>query len=363
VTSRLLCASLLALALASPAGAKALIEMGWDEANPAFLAKHMAQIEAQPFDGLVYVVGGARGGTSGPTPGAFTWKAWGNRRWTEAELASEIRTLESLHWTRYRHNFLRINATPGNVDWFEDYSTILANLTLAASIARRAGSRGILIDPEAYESPMFEYPKQKGHAKRKFADYAAQTRRRGAEVMRALEKGYPGLTVFLTIAGTHADIQRRGDQIQFDRGQYGLLPAFVEGLVDGASSSAKIVDGMGGAYPVRKDAEVDNYFSAHDVFAASVPNSAKYRKTVSRGLGIWMDFDWRNKGWNVDNPNANYRSPEALRKTLVRALSKVDEYVWLYCEIPRWWNESGKREKLPDAYVQAVRDARKGLLP
>ena len=363
MTSRILLVLFLALALAPEAGAKALIEMGWDEPNPAFLKRHLAQVEAQPFDGLVYHVGGDRGGEARGLTGAFTWKAWGNRRWTEAELASDIRTLESLRWTKFRHNFLRVNATPGNVDWFDDYSTVLSNLTLAATIARRAGSRGVLIDPESYENPMFEYPKQKGRAKRKYADYAAQARRRGAEVMRAFEKGYPGLTVFLTIAGTHADIQRRGDRIEFDKGHYGLLPAFMQGLVDGASASAKIVDGMGGAYPVRKVSEVDNYFSAHDVFAAAQPNAAKYRKTVSRAMGIWMDFDWRNRGWNTDDPDENYRSPEALRRTLSHALGKVDEYVWLYSEKPRWWSESGKRSNLPDAYVQAVREARKGHAP
>jgi len=353
----------LALALASPAGAKALIEMGWDEPNPAFLAKNLAQVEAQPFDGLVYHVGGDRGGPNRGLTGAFTWEAWGNRRWSEAELASEIRTLQSLHWTKFHHNFLRVNTTPGNVDWFDDYSTVLANLTLAASIAKRAGSRGIMLDTESYEAAMFAYPKQKGIAKRKYADYAAQVRRRGAEVMRALEKGYPGLTLFLTLGGTHADIQRRGDRIQFDKGGYGLLPAFMEGLVDGASASAKIVDGMEGAYPVRKASEVDNYFASHDLYAASLPNAAKYRKTVSRSLGLWLDFDWRTRGWHTDDPDANYRPPEALRKTLQQAFSKVDEYVWLYGEQPRWWTDSGKRSKLPDAYVQAVRDARKGYAP
>ena len=87
--SRLLCASLLALALASPAGAKALIEMGWDEANPAFMAKHMAQIEAQPFDGLVYVVGGARGGTSGGTELTIAGTNFSNRWSTETPCPRE----------------------------------------------------------------------------------------------------------------------------------------------------------------------------------------------------------------------------------------------------------------------------------
>jgi len=354
------CLLLLALA-ATEAGAKSLIEMGWDEPDPAFMRKHLAQIEAQPFDGLVYHVGGDRGGDAAGLTGAFTWKAWGRRRWSEAELADDLRDLQAIRWTKFRHNFLRVNMTPADIDWFEDYSTVLANLTLAASVAKRAGSKGIVLDPESYEGQPFAYPKQKG--KRPFKEVQAQARRRGAEVMRAFEKGYPGLTLFLTLGATHADIQRRGDGIQFDKGKYGLLPAFVEGLVDGASSSATIVDGMEGSYPVRTNAEVENYFKQHEIYADAMKEPSKYRKTVSRGMGLWFDFDWRAKGWNANKPEANYRTPEGLRKALRRALELTDEYVWLYGEKPRWWTSKGGREELPEAYVEAVRDARKGLAP
>jgi hypothetical protein len=354
------CLLLLALA-ATEAGAKSLIEMGWDEPDPAFMRAHLAQIEAQPFDGLVYHVGGDRGGSDKGLTGAFTWQAWGRRRWSEAELQADLRDLQAIRWTKFHHNFLRLNVTPGDIGWFDDYGAVLANATLAASIARRAGSRGILLDTETYEGALFAYPKQKG--KRSFKETQDQVRRRGAEVMRAYEKGYPGLTLFLTLGATHADIQRRGDHIQFDKGAYGLLPVFVEGLVAGASASAKIVDGLEGAYPVRKASEVENYFAAHDLYAPTARDPAKYRKSVSRSLGIWLDFDWRNRKWDDVKPESNYRTPEALRKSLRRALELSDEYVWLYGETPRWWTAKGGRAKLPDAYVEAVRDAREGLAP
>ena len=354
---------LVAAFTATEASAKSLIEMGWDIPNPAFMRAHLAQIEAQPFDGLVYHVGGDRGGNARGLTGAFTWKAWGRRRWTEAELADDLRDLQAIRWTRFRHNFLRLNMTPADIDWFEDYSSILANVMLAASVAKRAGSKGILFDTESYEGQAFAYPKQKGHPKRSFREYQDQARRRGAEVMRAFEKGYPGITLFLTMGATHADIQRRGGGIQFDKGTYGLLPAFVEGLVDGASASATIVDGMEGSYPVRTNAEVENYFRQHDIFAASAKDPAKYRKTVSRAMGLWFDFDWRDRGWNPDKPETNYRTPDGLEKALRRALELTDEYVWLYGESPRWWTAEGGRARLPEAYVEAVRDARKGLAP
>jgi hypothetical protein len=355
--------ALLAALCAGEAGAKSLIEMGWDEPDPAFMRAHVAEMEAQPFDGTVYHVGGDRGGGARGLTGAFSWQVWGRRRWTEAELAGDVRDLQAIRWTRFRHNFLRINTTPGNVDWFDDYSPVLANLTLAASIARRAGSKGVLIDTESYGDSIFAYRKQRGRGRTSFARYSEQARKRGAEVMRALEAGYPGLTVFLTLGGTHADIIRRGDRVSYEKGYYGLLPAFVDGMVDGASASATIVDGLEGAFPVRTIAQVDHEFSAHDIYRARVRDPEKYGRTVSRSIAIWMDFDWRNRPWRTDDLRANYRSPEALRTVLARALAKADDYVWLYSEKAKWWTGRGGRENLPDAYVQAVRDARKGLIP
>jgi hypothetical protein len=354
---------LLAGSAASEAKTKYLIEMGWDEPDPSFMRRHLAQMEAAPFDGVVYHVGGDRGGANRGLTGAFTWQAWGRRTFRESELASDIRDLEATRFVRLRRNFLRVNVTPGNVDWFDDYAPILANLRLAAGIARRAGSTGILLDTETNAGAIFSYPKQHGRDRRNFALYAAQARKRGAEVMRALEAGYPGLTVFLTLAGTHADIQRRGDRIAFDRGAYGLLPSFVDGMVEAASSSATIVDGMEAAYQVRRPAEIAPFLTARDHLIAASAQPDKYRRTVSRGIGIWLDFDWRNRGWRDRDPDRNYRSPEALRATLRRALEGADEYVWLYAEQARWWTEKGGRARLPDAYVEAVRAARAGLTP
>ena len=77
-------ASIFAAALviaASPAPGcavtKKLIESGWDEPTPAFMRKHLAQMEATPFDGVVYRVEYPK--PDGST-GNFTWEAWGTRR-------------------------------------------------------------------------------------------------------------------------------------------------------------------------------------------------------------------------------------------------------------------------------------------
>lgn len=358
--SRFVLLVLLAIVGSAPAQAKTkyLIECGWDEPNPAFMRQHLAQIEASPFDGCVYHVGGDMGGGQ---MGAFTWNAWGRKRFPASELAEDLANLRATPFVRFRHNFLRFANSPGDLDWFDDYSSVLANLRLAASVARRGGSKGIFLDTENYKERIFAYPAQRDRKKRSFAAYSAQARRRGGEVMRAMESGYPGITVFLTLAGTHAMIQEWGDLIAPDKGDYGLLPPFVDGMIQAASSSATIVDGMEASFPLRRASEIDIYLESHKWARAKSRNPAKYDRVISRSFSLWLDFDWRKRPWN--DGLQDYRTPDTFRDTIRRALELSDEYVWIYSETPRWWSAEGGRKHLPERWVRAVRDARKGLTP
>src|SRR5438046_10300176 len=70
-----------------------------------------------------------------------------------------------------------------------------------------------------------------------------------------------------------------------------------------------------------------------------------------------MDYDWRRKGWNVEDFAKNHFSPTEFETAVRSALRLSDEYVWIYTEQPRWWT----KEKLPQAYVDALAKARKGV--
>jgi len=243
------------------------------------------------------------------------------------------------------------------VDWFDDFAPILANAELAAMMAKEGKSAGVLFDIEQYNSHPFEYAKQK-HAKEKsFDEYAKQARRRGAEVMKAFQDGYPDLTVFLTFGYSLPHAQAGTDRAKLPTVEYGLLAPFLDGMFDEARGKTKIVDGYEISYGY-KNAD-DFYAAALDM--AQAPLAAdrdKYREHGSLGFGLWMDNDWRKKGWDVNDFSKNYFTPEQFQKSVERALGSADEYVWIYTECPRWWaGPEGKPEKLPPAYVEAVRNA------
>src|SRR5205809_924779 len=95
-------------------------------------AKIRTRLPTATVLGCVYHVSYARAGGPGP----FAWEAWGRRAFTPAELDGARRDLRATRFRRFRYNFLRLNVTPGNLDWFDDYDAVRANARLAASLAR-----------------------------------------------------------------------------------------------------------------------------------------------------------------------------------------------------------------------------------
>jgi hypothetical protein len=334
---------------------KKLIEWGWDEPDTAFLRAHIAEMEKTPFDGCVYHAIART--ASGPVN--LTWHAWGRRAFREEELRQASDDLRSTRLVRFRSSFLRFNVTPAKLDWYDDHQAVLQNARLAARLARLGRSAGIALDTEQYEGRLFDYARQRDAGGRSFADYSAQARRRGRELMEAFEEGYPGLTLLLSFG--HSYVYWLG--FNFNKAPpdnpYGLLAPFVDGLVEGARA-ARIVDGHERSYWFK---EPERFRGAYQLMRDAVPriaaDPASYRRKLSFGFGIWMDYEWRRFGWNTADPRRNYFSPQALYVSARAALETADEYVWIYTEQPRWWSPGGGPVKLPSAYDAALRRARR----
>ena len=79
---------------------------------------------------------------------------------------------------------------------------------------------------------------------------------------------------------------------------------------------------------------------------------------VSLGFGLWMDYDWRKKGWDEKNVSKNYFTPEQFGGSVRHAMKSADEFVWVYTESPKWWTEKGP-EKLPPEYQRVIEAARR----
>ena len=349
------------MAMAPSPTAKKLIEFGWDEPDPRFMREHIREMQASPFDGCVFH---ADYRTAAGDSGSFTWKMWGQRRFTARDLAAAGADLRATNFGRFRENFLRVNVTPGDLDWFKDHSAVMANLELAARLAKQSGGPGILFDIEPYQGKLWDFAVQaRVHPHtpaRTWAVLAVQVRRRGAEAMRALERGYPGLTVFLSLGYSWPLEASRGDVRALDRTDCGLLAPFLDGMISVASERVVLVDGHELSYsyrePARFAAKADSM--RHGALRMTA-QPGRYSQRLSVGFGVWLDNDWRKWGWNTEDPAKNYFTPAAFAVSVQAAFDHADRYVWIYSETPRWWTASGGPRALPAAYDSVLRHIRR----
>lgn len=343
---------------------KKLIEFGGGEPDTAFMRQHIAEMEQTPFDGCVFHINLVRADGSKQ---ASMWQFWGKQSFTEAELKSGLEDLQATPFQRFTHNFLRLNMCPGDVEWFDDFSAILNNARLVASVAYQGKCKGILFDTEAYnqQTEIFDYRRRPDAAERSWDEYAGQARRRGREVMEAFQQGFPDVTVFLTFGHSLAweqSLSWWGGRKPLSECQYGLLAAFLDGMVESAKGNAQLVDGYEHAYGFRN---TSRFAAAYQTMKKGVlpivADPKKYEQVVSFGFGIWLDYKYLFHTWNIQHVKRNFYTPEQFEASVRKALEISDEYVWIYSETPRWWSAEGKPVDLPEAYDTALRRARKGL--
>src|SRR5690349_4547402 len=337
-------------------GRKQLIEFGWDEPGTAFLREHIAELQRTPFDGCVFHADYRR---SDGGKGSFTWECWGTNRFSEADLDGAFADLKATRFGRFRANFLRFNTTPAKLDWFDDYGVVIENARLAARLARAGGCPGLLFDIEQYEGPLFNYRKQRDTRAKSWELYAAQCRLRGRQLMQAFQAGDPDLIVFLTFGYSLPWQQSKAGQLALADCSYGLLAPFLDGMVEAARGHARLVDGHELSYGFKEPLQFEaaRQTMKRDLLPI-VRDPEKYARVFSSAFGIWLDRDWRNKGWDVDDVSKNYFTPETFTTSVRAALQVSDKYVWIYSETPRWWSAEGKPVKLPPAYDDALRRAR-----
>jgi hypothetical protein len=238
----------------------------------------------------------------------------------------------------------------------------VSNARWAARLARAGRCRGILLDTEQYEGTLFDSARQRDAKQRPWADYAAQARRRGREVMTALQEGFPDLTVFLTFGHSLLWRQSNHGKKPLAECRYGLLVPFLDGMVDAARGQTRLVDGHEQSYGYRNAGAFIRAYQAitHDA-AALAADRAAYHRRVSAGFGLWLDYDWRKRGWKTGDLEQNYFSPGRFETSLRAAVEQSDEFVWIYTETPRWWSDQGGAIDLPPAYIATVQRVRHAL--
>jgi hypothetical protein len=179
--------------------------------------------------------------------------------------------------------------------------------------------------------------------------------------MEALQDGFPGLTVLLTFGYSLSWMESEAGKKPLAECGYGLLAPILDGMVEAARGRTRIVDGHELSYGYRDPALFATARrTIKDGLLPMVADRAAYRRTVTAGFGLRLDYDWRHNGWRADRPESNYFTAAGFERAVRAALAASDEYVWIYSETPRWWTASGGPKDLPAEYAAALRRARRG---
>jgi hypothetical protein len=336
---------------------KKLIEYGWDVPTPVFVKQNIKQMEKQPFDGIVMRLKGGKK--------VFLHQPYDPKQFTE-----DLQSLTSTNFTKFTDNFVLMWATPEEGwDWFSDsdWQASEQNIRLFARIARSAGFVGIAFDPEPYGVDPWIYAKLPGDKDKSFEKYWQQVRKRGAQFMQALQQEIPGVKVLSLFQLSkledfldEPDMQERMRQLSAESN--GLLPTFLNGMLDVAQANTTIVDGNEYSYYYAGKQE---FFDAYKLIKERLltfvdeKNRQKYTKQVQVGHALYIDhlFDL---GKPEESRVSHYLNSQQRQKWLEHntyyGLSTSDEYLWCYSEEMNWWQNN-----VPTGVEEAIRSAQQKI--
>jgi hypothetical protein len=332
---------------------KKFIELGWDIPSTAQLREHWREMErTAPFDGVMFRVEAQdEQGTRLSSEAIWDAKPW-KRDW----LKPAQDDLQACRFECFKDNFVRFNATPGNLAWDDDtgWTALAEKAGHCAWLMKQGGGKGLAIDFESYGAAQFRFDPTKGGT---FTNAAKQARRRGAQFVRAVSQEYPDavlLALWLNSINSKAGRSTQPESLLVSS-SYGLLPAFIDGLLDALPPGMILVDGCENGYYM--DSAEAYLQAAHEmrswhgacVHLVSPENRAKYRQQVQAGFGFYLDMYLNAEGNRYYFPPLNGSRLARLQRNLGFAREAADEYVWVYGEQCRWW---GPRRELPNTVGQ-----------
>ena len=336
---------------------------GIDWYSPDTVRANIREIEKLPFDGMILQgFASSRRDESGK-PVMFDWECFGRQRFQREELAATIETLKQIDFQQFTDNFLRYNVTPGDVDWFDNFDNILHNAAMWAAATKEVGAKGWMFDVEDYKGTVFNYQKMRHRDEHTFKEYSAQAQLRGRQFMGAVEAANSDIVLLLCLA--HSYVNRTPDAAhKLAEVEYGLLPAFLNGLLEAVGPRVRMIDGHEQGYSYLTSEEFfRGYHATRRESLALVPPQLhqRYNHKMEMGMAVYANYTlglFSYPGhWPTHYLSSRQRL-QVLEQNIHSALQVSDEYLWVYNEHIGWWQGSGWAYRPLPGTLEAIRSAR-----
>lgn len=337
--------------------------------NSQYVVDNKAKLEEAPFNGTVLALMSGRiifhptALFSSPSP-AY---------WFAADQAN----LPNINSSILTDNFLLMRGNAdASFDPFSDthWATASANIRTVAQMAKLGQLKGVAFDPEGYTPGrnIFTYATYSGHT---FAQCKTQLRLRGQQFMSIIQEEHPNSVVFL-FGGLSmqrellnaAQAQADPDAYIADRlensagmdGRYGLLPSFLNGMLDVISTGMQIVDGSEVTYTYSRsedytlERELTLTYARNHLVDSS--NRTKYANQVKLGASVYMDasFDQLSDSSNLAHYMNSATRTRFFNYQLYWGLKTTDKYMWIYSETADWY----KGTDIPSGATTAMTSAK-----
>lgn len=320
---------------------KKFIHLGWDIPNTEYLRLHWQDMEeSSPFDGVMFYLIGKSDGKNRVN----TESVWNTNKWEARWFSDAIWDLKQCRFKKFTDNFIRFNATPGDIDWEDDngWQNLFEKARICSQIAKECGVKGLAIDFESYGKPQFKYNLS---SKLSFEQTKAIARKRGQGFVQAIATEQPDailLALWLNSINLKAANSDNPDSVLIT-GEYGLLPSFIDGMLDSIPASMTLVDGC--EYGYYMDSSEEFLQAANNIRSLTGPamrlvsleNRKKYLAQTQVGFGIYLDMYLNEPGNRYYLPPLDGSRLKRLYRNLNAAANAADKYVWIYGEQCRWW--------------------------
>jgi hypothetical protein len=334
-----------------------ILDFSWDTPSAPILGTQVAASQRLPLDGVVtdLLQNNPTYGYGDPRD-LFAWKTWSSTSISAASFSTATTALQTGKLGHLNESLLRFNVAGPQTDWFNS-TALISNASLASTLTSPGALKGILLDTEYYPGvapgTAFDYQAQPQKGSHTFAQYQAQARSVGGQFMQALKSANPNVQVMLTygydVAGTNP--------AALPNEPYGLLPSFIDGMLDQAGPNNFVHDGWEKGYGYTTPAQYDSALRQIRVDDGSISsNPSGFASSYRAGFGFWLDRgpNGQSTVWDSNNIANNQYSPAQFQFAIQEAAKRSDKYVWLHSEIAGWWNGN-----IPQPYVDALKSVRR----
>lgn len=324
-----------------------LLEFGWDYPDVAQLDANLDKWQHTPFDGICFSL-------QRNIMLAFD---------TVLLPASyfQYSKLGILPWGKYTDNFIILRGYGSSgPHWFDDkmWTLFAQNLAALSEAVTASKARGIFFDPEYYNESKKDNPWTFSAAQypgKTLAQVQAMVKKRGITFIRSLQSAKQDLS-FLSawIAGL---VIPEIKVMPLKDSRHVLLVSFFEGILEGKSDSASIIDGNENAYWYDRPSQ---FFNAATFLRNNTAKLMKGKKSIKELANMKVAQSVYYDGLMATIPQfeRGLTRPQKwawLKKNVDLAVASTDEYVWFYTEQFNWWQPHPN-----DTLVTLLQDAAAG---